>query len=226
MNAKNVIRLSDKRPGTRHGLPAAGSLGVGMTDTANSTDGSSVRDEMSAHLSAVAEAQDRQAFAALFRHFAPRLKSYFARFGDSEARVEEVLQEAFVAVWTKAHLFDPEKASAATWIYTIARNRRIDAFRRERRPEIDPNDPAFVPNDAPEGEAAVAGRDRAEHVARAMAELSESQREVLRLSFFEDESHDAIARRLGLPVGTVKSRIRLAFGHLRTRLAPQSGGLL
>jgi len=226
MNAQNVVRLIDKRSGIRQGPSLAGKHCTDMPEAADSTVGSPERDEMSAHLVAVAERQDREAFAALFRYFAPRLKSYFARFGDVEARVEEVLQETFTAIWMKAHLFDPGKASAATWIYTIARNRRIDAFRRERRPEFDPNDPAFVPDSTSEGEAALSGREREEHVARAMAELSEPQREVLRLSFFEDESHDAIARRLGLPVGTVKSRIRLAFGHLRARFAPQSGGLL
>ena len=226
MNAQNVITLTAKRPGIARGPYLAGKRGTAMSDSTESTVGSASRDDMSAQLVAVAERRDREAFAALFRHFAPRLKSYFARFGDGAARAEEVLQETFAVIWTKAHLYDPARASAATWIYTIARNRRIDAFRRERRPEIDPADPAFVPESAPEGEAAVTGRERSEHLARAMAELSEPQREVLRLSFFEDQSHDAIARQLGLPVGTVKSRIRLAFGHLRTRLASQSGGLL
>jgi len=181
---------------------------------------------MSAHLVAVAQRQDREAFAALFRHFAPRLKSYLRRFGDSDARAEEVLQESFAAIWTKAGRFDPSRASASTWIYTIARNQRIDAFRRERRPQFDPNDPAFVPAHVPDGEGTVTSRERFQHVSEAMAELSEEQREVVRLSFFEDEPHEAIARRLGLPVGTVKSRIRLAYGHLRTRLASKSGGLL
>jgi RNA polymerase sigma-70 factor (ECF subfamily) len=143
-------------------------------------------DEMSAHLVAVAQRQDRQAFAALFRHFAPRLKSYFRRFGDKGGSGEEVLQETFATVWTKAHQFDPSRASASTWIYTIARNQRIDAFRRERRPQFDPNDPAFVPEDTPDGEDSVTHRERVEHVSEAMAELSDEQREVLRLAFFED----------------------------------------
>jgi len=226
MKAQNVIRLTDTRPGLGRGPSLSGRRPDAMSESAESPVGSAARDDMSAHLVAVAERQDREAFAALFRHFAPRLKSYFARFGDGAARAEEVLQETFATIWTKASLYDPARASAATWIYTIARNRRIDAFRRERRPEIDPADPAFVPESAAEGEAAVTGRERSEHLARAMAELSAPQREVLRLSFFEDQSHDAIARQLGLPVGTVKSRIRLAFGHLRALLASQSGGLL
>jgi len=226
MNARNVISLASKRPGNSRSLVSevsgreavSGSEEKGIEDAAP--------DEMTAHLVAVAERQDRVAFAALFQHFAPRLKSYFLRFGDASGRAEEVLQETFAAVWTKARLFDPDRASAATWIYTIARNQRIDAFRRERRPEFDPQDPAFVPEPVPDGEVSVTGRERARHVSAALADLSEDQREVVRLSFFEDESHDAIARRLGLPIGTVKSRIRLAYGHLRSRLGPHSGGLL
>lgn len=185
-----------------------------------------VPDAMSTHLLAVAERHDRTAFAVLFRHFAPRLKSFFRRFQNDDGKIEEVLQETFVAVWTKAHQFDPSRASAATWIYTIARNQRIDAFRRERRPEFDPHDPAFVPEPEPPAEARVTSRERATHLAAALAHLSEEQREILRLSFFEDSSHNAIASRLGVPVGTVKSRIRLAYGHLRSQLASVSGELL
>jgi len=181
---------------------------------------------MTALLLAVRDRQDRDAFAALFRYFGPRVKSYLRRFGDDPARVDEVLQETFAAVWTKARLFDPSKAAATTWIFTIARNQRIDAFRRERRPEFDPEDPAFVPEPEPDGERSVTMRERSRYVADAMAELSSEQQEVLRLSIFEEHSHDAIAERLGLPKGTVKSRIRLAYGHLRTRLEAHSGGLL
>jgi len=200
-----------------------------LTDLSAATGGdanASMAEKMTAHLVAVSERKDRDAFAALFRYYAPRLKSYLRRFGDGEGRTEEVLQETFAAIWVKAHLFDPERASASTWIYAIARNRRIDAFRRERRPQFDPEDPAFVPDDVPDGEAALSGRESTERLREAMAELSAEQRDILRLSFFEDNSHDAIARQLGLPIGTVKSRIRLAYGHLRTRLAPISGGKL
>jgi len=183
-------------------------------------------DEMTDLMVAVRERQDRIAFSQLFRHFAPRVKSYLRRFGDNEARGEEVLQETFTAVWTKARLFDRGRASVSTWIFTIARNQRIDAFRRERRPEFDPNDPAFVPAGQPDGVESVSTRERSRYVADAMGELSDEQREVLRLSFFEEVSHDAIASKLGLPIGTVKSRIRLAYGHLRARLEARAGGLL
>jgi len=226
MNTSNVIRLASMRSGfSQTGILAELSQAE-MTEAEDRGARSAELDEMSAHLVAVAQEQDREAFSALFRHFAPRLKSYFRRYGEDDGRTDEVMQETFAAIWTKAHQFDPSRASASTWIYTIARNQRIDAFRRERRPQFDPNDPAFVPENVPDGEDSVTYRERAEHLSEAMAELSDKQREVLRLAFFEDQPHEAIARRLGLPIGTVKSRIRLAYGHLRTRLSPTAGGLL
>ena len=181
---------------------------------------------MSALIVAVAEDQDRSAFADLFRHFAPRLKAYFRRFGEDETRVDEVLQETFATIWSKARLFDPDRAAASTWIYTIARNQRIDAFRRERRPEFDPQDPSLVPEPEPAPDTRLTEQERHRHVKAALADLSDEQNQILHMAFFEDVSHDVIARRLGLPIGTVKSRIRLAYGHLRKRLASVSGGLL
>lgn len=151
------------------------------------------------------------------------MKSYLLRFGDDPARVDEVVQETFSAVWTKARLFDPARASAATWIFTIARNRRIDAFRKERRPEFDPEDPALSPAREPDGEETTEANQRAERLREAMASLSEEQGEILRMSFFEEASHSAIADRLGLPIGTVKSRIRLAYERLRRQLDPGLG---
>ncbi len=224
MHAENVIRLPERPPGPRRG--GARARGSGVAEGANGQTGRARTDAMSVLLVAVAERADRAAFSALFRHFAPRVKAYLMRAGDDRGRAEEVLQETFVAVWTRAATYDPGRASAATWIFTIARNRRIDAFRRERRPEFDPDDPAFVPEPEPEGEHRVTARERNESLEAALAELSAEQREVLRLAFFEEDTHEAIATRLGLPVGTVKSRIRLAYGHLRTRLAGKAEGLL
>ena len=175
-------------------------------------------DEMSARLVAVAETGDRGAFASLFRHFGPRVRAYLLRAGGDAGKADDVLQETFAAVWNRAALYDASRASAATWIFAIARNRRIDAFRRDRRPEFDPRDPAFHPDPDPGGEEALAVQERAEAVRNALAALSEEQREVLRLSFYEGESYPAIAIRLGIPLGTVKSRARLAFNRLRSEL--------
>ncbi len=175
-------------------------------------------DAMSACLVAVAERGDREAFADLFRHFGPRIKGWLLRGGGEPGKVDDVLQEIFATVWSRAKLYDSRRASAATWIFTIARNRRIDAFRRDRRPEFDPGDPAFMAEPLPDGEQALAGRQRVDAVQAALAALSEEQREVLRLSFVDGESYAAIAIRLGIPLGTVKSRARLAFARLRAEL--------
>ena len=178
-------------------------------------------DDMSARLVAVAERGDREAFAALFRHFGPRIRGWLVRGGGEEGKVDDVLQEIFATVWSRAKLYDSRRASAATWIFAIARNRRIDAFRRDRRPEFDPEDPVFRSDPLPDGEQALAGRQRVDAVQAALAALSDEQREVLRLSFVDGESYAAIAIRLGIPLGTVKSRARLAFARLRAELDSQ-----
>ena len=178
-------------------------------------------DEMSVRLRAVAEHRDRKAFAALFRHFSPRIRAYLVRRGSDAGNVDDLLQEVFASVWQKANLYDSRRATAAAWIFAIARNRRIDALRGVRRPEFDREDPAFRPDPVPGGEETLTVRQRAESVGAALAVLSHEQREVLQLSFYEGESYAAIAVRLGIPLGTVKSRARLAFGRLRTELGAQ-----
>lgn len=173
--------------------------------------------DWNAALCSVAE-RDREAFAALFAHFAPRLKSYILRLGSSDSQAEELAQEAMVTVWRKADRYDPERAAASTWIFTIARNLRIDAFRRGNHPELDPEDPALVPDAPPAADAEVARKQDAERVRAALAELPEEQREVVRMSFFDDLTHTEISDALNIPLGTVKSRIRLAFARIRTSL--------
>ncbi|MGA0604173.1 sigma-70 family RNA polymerase sigma factor [Caulobacter sp. KR2-114] len=165
---------------------------------------------------AVAANADRDAFAILFDHFAPRVKSYMLRLGAAPEAAEELAQETMLTVWRKAGAFDPTRAAASTWIFTIARNRRIDALRRIR-PDL-PADPAEAP-DMPAAPDAVlaAGQDEA-RVRAALATLSAEQAEVVRLSFFSDRPHAEIAEALGLPLGTVKSRLRLAMGRLRAIL--------
>jgi len=174
-------------------------------------------------IAAVARNRDRQAFAQLFRHFAPRLKSYFTKRGGDPAMAEEITQEAMVAVWKNAGQFDPAKASAATWIFTIARNLSVDRFRQARRPAFDPNDPAFVPEDEEPPDRVLERAEAEEKVREVMASLSDNEKSVLMLSFYENQSHSEIAEQLGLPVGTVKSRIRLAFGKLRAALDAPAG---
>ena len=166
----------------------------------------------------IAETKDREAFAALFAHFAPRLKGYLLRLGASEGQAEEVLQEALLTVWRKAHLFDRKKAAASTWIFTIARNRRIDILRKRKFPEIEAEDPSLVPDAQRAPDEEVIGAREGEAVRAALEKLPEEQRELVRLAFYNGWSHSKIAADTNLPLGTVKSRLRLAFSRLRNEL--------
>ena len=161
----------------------------------------------------VAQARDRAAFAALFAHFAPRVKAWLMCQGAPASQAEDLAQEALLMVWRKAPLFDPAKASAGTWVFTIARNLRIDAIRRERRPELDPDD--FLPEAAPDPDHAIALADGEGRLRIAMRTLPPDQVAVIQASFFADKPHSQIAAELGIPLGTVKSRLRLAMARLR-----------
>jgi len=173
----------------------------------------------------IATHQDRSAFAALFQHFAPRIKTFMQRSGSSEARAEELAQEAMLAVWRKALLFDPASASAATWVFTIARNLRIDAYRRERRGGVvETSDIAieFQVDESPQPDARLASSQTEARVQTALAALSDEQKRVVELSFFEEKAHAEISKILDIPLGTVKSRLRLAMGRLRNLLGELS----
>jgi len=161
---------------------------------------------------------DRTAFAALFEFYAPRVKAYLLRLNASDSLAEELAQEVMLAVWRKAGTFDRTQASASTWIFRIARNRRIDAARRMARPELDPDDPALLPPEtqAPDDAAHAAGRES--RVREALKDLPEEQVSLLQMAFFDGLSHRDIADRIGAPLGTVKSRLRLAFDKLRRTL--------
>lgn len=187
-----------------------------MMDDAPTKDFSA--DDLAACLCAVASAQDRAAFRVLFDHFAPRVKAYGARLGCTPQQAEELVQETMVKVWRKAGLFDPAKAAPSTWIFRIARNQRIDAFRRESHPEFDPNDPCLVPEEEQSADAAIEQKQSAALLRASLETLPEEQKLLLHMSFFQDMSHGVIAEKLNLPLGTVKSRLRLAMGKLRARL--------
>ena len=165
---------------------------------------------------AVAATRDRVAFATLFDHFAPRINAFLLRLGTGNA--EELTQEVMVTLWRKAALFDRSKSSVATWLFRIARNRRIDLSRRDRSSLLDPEDPALQPGATARPDAELDARDREDRVRRALQGLPPEQVELIRLAFFSGLSHSEIAERTELPLGTVKSRIRLAFGRLRQRL--------
>ena len=129
------------------------------------------------------------------------------------------MQETLVLVWRKAEQFDPAKASASTWIYTIARNRRIDLLRKTRRPELDPDDPFFTDSLTElDGEQNVHNAERAEIVQNYIKTLPKEQLLVIQKAFFEDKTHQEIASELQIPLGTVKSRIRIAMRSMRDQL--------
>jgi RNA polymerase sigma factor (sigma-70 family) len=176
---------------------------------------------MTEHLVAIAIHRDKDAFSKLFAHYAPRIKSYLMRQGANQATAEELSQEAMVSVWRKADRFDRTKASAGTWIFTVARNLRIDALRKERRPNFDPEDPAFVPAAEASPDSAVEVGETQVKIKAAIAELPAEQAEVIRLSFYQDKPHGQIADELNLPLGTVKSRLRLAMRRLRKALGEE-----
>lgn len=169
-------------------------------------------------LAAIASDRSREAFTLLFGRYAGRIKAFLMRSGAPHDEAEEGAQEVMVTIWRRAATFDPARASAATWIFTIARNKRIDMIRRTKRPEPDPNDPQVRAEDQSSAEAHVSGRERDLRVRRALALLSEDQLAVVRLAFFAGLSHAEIAERLETPLGTVKSRLRLSFRRLRDEL--------
>jgi RNA polymerase sigma-70 factor (ECF subfamily) len=170
---------------------------------------------------ALAVDQDRHAFARLFEYFAPRVKAYMQRSGLPPDAAEELAQETLINVWRKAELFDPGMAGAAAWIFTIARNLRIDAHRRNRR-GIDATASEFdfnlQPDDAPLPDAMMVARQEQIRIRAALSQLSPEQLRVVELSFFEQKPHSDIATTLGIPLGTVKSRLRLAMNRLRDLL--------
>ena len=166
----------------------------------------------------IAAHKSKAAFKKLFEYFAPRLKGYLMRLGSSEAQAEELVQDVMLTVWRKAALFDRRKAAASTWLFTIARNRRIDILRREKYPELDPEDPALVPDEEVQPDDAVIIAERKAEVQSAMATLPEEQVELVKLAFYKGWSHSEIAKETGLPLGTVKSRLRLSFSRLKEAL--------
>ena len=185
-------------------------------------------EEMNQLVRAVATNGDRQAFAVLFKHFAPRVATYLVRGGTPAASAEELAQEAMVVLWRKAATFDPARAAVSTWIFTIARNLRIDRHRRAGSAGLDGDDTDAADVEEHADPSASPGErldtlQRERRVRSAMRRLSPEHARVLQLSYFAETPHSEIARDLGIPLGTVKSRIRLAVNHLRRLLdAPET----
>ena len=162
---------------------------------------------------------DRAAFAALYRAIAPRLRAFLlGRTHGDVGQSEELLQETMLTVWKRATTYDQSKASPSTWIFTIARNRFIDRYRKARRPAPDPEDPCFVPTGAESPDQSLERLRQARKLHKALSQLPEEQQSVLRQAYFEGKAQSAVASDLGVPLGTVKSRARLALRRLRAEL--------
>jgi RNA polymerase sigma-70 factor (ECF subfamily) len=178
-------------------------------------------DDWTERIEAIALRQDRDAFAELFRRFAPRVKAFLRKNGASDAQAEEIAQEAMLTVWRKASMFDAGAAGVATWIFTIARNLRIDALRRERRgglARVDEVEAEYAIDETPAADIQIVAAQSEARVRAALDALSSDQLKVIQLSFFEERSHGEIAQALQVPLGTVKSRLRLAMKRLRSLL--------
>ncbi len=167
-------------------------------------------------LAAIARFQDRAAFARLFAHFGPRVKAYLQRLGAGPAQAEDLTQDVMLTVWRKAPAYDAKLAGPATWIFTIARNRRIDQLRRDRRQLLDRDDPGLLPEPEALPDRTLDAARWERRLGAALDELPAEQAQMLRLAYYEDRSHGDIAQSLRLPLGTVKSRLRLAVARLRT----------
>ena len=164
----------------------------------------------------MAEKSDKRAFGTLFEFFGPRLKSYLKRMGADDAQAEEIVQDVMLTVWRKAASFDPAQASVSTWIFRIARNRQIDVFRRTSKPELSPEEPMLQPAPEPAPFDTMSEQQIAIHVREQLDTLPKDQLDLLKAAFYDGLSHSEIAKHFNLPLGTVKSRIRLAFDKLRS----------
>ena len=173
-------------------------------------------------IQAIAQRRDRMAFAALFRYFAPRIKAWMLRAGATPTAAEEMAQETMLLVWRKAALFDPGRAGATTWIFTIARNLRIDTMRRERHASLLLADSKDDPDPVEPVDRAFDVRERDSLIRSALTGLPPELAAVIQKAFFEDKPHAEIEKELGIPLGTVKSRLRLALNRLRQALGDLS----
>ncbi len=162
----------------------------------------------------IAQNRNKDSFVQIFEHFAPRVKSFLMKGGTPEDVADELAQETMLTVWNKAGAYDPTRASASTWIFTIARNKKIDALRKTGRFEVATTDTELLHAQDTANASAMAAQET-EMIADALQSLPDEQAMLLRKSFFEDKSHADIAKETGLALGTVKSRIRLALERLR-----------
>lgn len=175
-------------------------------------------DDPLALMTRIAQQQDRSALSALFVLLGPRVKSMMLKLGTGEALAEDLVQETFLTVWRKAHLYSPQRGAPSSWIFTIARNLRIDQVRRQSNKPYVELETVTLQSEDPIGSSAMEQQQIVARVSAAIENLPAQQQEVVRLSFVNDMTHADIAATTGIPLGTVKSRLRLAYERLRPLL--------
>ena len=177
--------------------------------------GANTNDDLTLCVELIGKNQDKLAFNSIFRYFAPRLKSFLVKAGSTDSQAEEVIQEVMIAVWTKSSTYDSNKSSVSTWIYTIARNKRIDKIRKEKRHYLSESDEGLeIPVDSTQ-EKEIFSAQVSNSLKKYMSNLPEEQSKLLKLSYFYNKTHADISTELKIPLGTVKSRIRLALTKMR-----------
>lgn len=191
---------------------------VVMTEDRSGQPPDQPRDDPADLVARIALKQDRSALADLFGLYGPRVKSMMLKLGAPDALAEDLVQETFLTVWRKAQLYSSQRGAPSTWIFTIARNLRIDQLRRQSNKPYEDLDAVELASDAPMGSAIAEQNQVVDRVGKALKTLSPEQQEVVRLSFIHDMPHAEIAEKIGIPLGTVKSRLRLAYERLRPLL--------
>ena len=174
--------------------------------------------ELTSLITLVATKKDRVAFGNLFKLVGPRIKGYLMKLGSNDIVAEDLLQEVMLTVWRKSETFDRSKAAVSTWLFTIARNKRIDLLRKEIRPQLDPNDPMLTPNQEEPADEKYSANQESVKITDAINMLPDEQAKLIKMTYYEDKSHSIIADELNMPLGTVKSRIRLAATRLKKLL--------
>jgi len=193
---------------------------VSRAPVSPTADVSDQKSRMREYLVKIGSERDEAAFAAVYDYFAGRIKSFLIGKGMNEDSAEELAQEVMLIIWRRAESYDPKKAAASTWIFTIARNRHIDFLRGNQRVEVELDDETLELETTEQDiqERHVDDQLHSNRLRSALESLPQEQRQVMHLSYFRGQSHGAIAKWLDLPIGTVKSRIRLAMQSVRTQL--------
>lgn len=175
-------------------------------------------DERTIFLLRVKQERCELSFNQLYRYYAPRLCAFLRQKGASDRISQEVMQDVMARVWEKTHQYDAATANASTWIFTIARNRYIDYVRKEKRSEVDMNDPLLVRDPTPPPDAGLHHSDTSQTLKAAIASLPSAQAEILKLIYLQGMKQQAVAAKLSIPLNTVKSRLRLALEKLRREM--------